>query len=115
MDADLNVHQIQVNAEKTGTALNIVKSYDYSEHPLYKLIDIDWVSLFISNRILVFEDVVYRCNNPDYPLFAKGSKSFMWNEKCHTKEIDTVSIYEKCRVRRLVNTNLMIAVCQKKK
>jgi len=77
MDTDQKVHKI-VDKETDGV-FRIVGTYDYTEHPLHRLIEKDWTSVFISRTTITFEGIIFRVN-VDHPSYSKASKSYFWNE-----------------------------------
>ena len=55
------------------------KSYDYKEHQLTALIDLDWSQCHISGSSITYDDVTFQVNS-DHPNATPAQKAYFWNE-----------------------------------
>ena len=61
----------------------------------------DWANVFISNKSLTFEDIVYRANDEKE---KRASKSYYWNDHMPVEKLginSDVKEYQKCNVLSL--------------
>ena len=58
----------------------------------------DWCNVFISKKVITFEDTMYRANE-DKVGSKKGSRNYYWNEQqAVLKFTEKRLMYEKCNV-----------------